>query len=155
MAENHEKWQPASGLKISSEADIELGALAHTVTALSQGSHDYEKELEDDDNPFLRVLNPRLDPLSGRFDSVLWTKTILQLQSNDPDDFPRYTAAVSFSNLNVYGYGRPTDYQKTVGNYPLAIAGFARNLLGRKGQKVDIIRNFEGYVSRAVYVLQN
>jgi ATP-binding cassette, subfamily G (WHITE), member 2, PDR len=148
MAENNEKWWPSSSTpsELPHEPDAQVGALARTMTGLSQSTHGSKKELDDDiDNPFLGVDDPRLDPLSGNFDSVMWTKTILQLQSRDPDGYPHHTAAVSFSNLNVYGYGKPTDYQKTVGNYLLAIPGLVRDLSSGRGRRVDILKNFEGY----------
>jgi ATP-binding cassette, subfamily G (WHITE), member 2, PDR len=127
------------------EADAEVVSLARTVTGLSIGAQSHRDEPEDVNNPFLRTSDPRLDPLSGKFDPVQWTKTILQIQSGDPNGYPHNTAAVSFSNLNVYGYGKSTDYQKNVGNYLLDLPRVVYNFLGGKGQRIDILRNFEGY----------
>lgn len=155
MAEN-EKWHaevasagnelPATGPPPSRQADAEVVALARSMTNLSQSGTTHDEKSGDSNNPFLSAQDPSLDPLSGKFDPVRWTKSILQIQGSDPDGYPHHTAAVSFSNLNVYGYGKPTDHQKTVGNYFLDITGVARDLLGSKGQRIDILRNFEGYV---------
>ncbi|THH15930.1 hypothetical protein EW146_g4638 [Bondarzewia mesenterica] len=152
MAEN-EKWQSQAvpfsdrpGPPLAHEADADVVALARTMTGLSQSAQSDIGKPEDVDNPFLGTDDPRMDPSSGKFDPIRWTKSILQIQSSDPEGYPHYTAAVSFSNLNVYGYGKPTDHQKTVGNYLLDIPGIVRNLLGSKGQRIDILRNFEGVI---------
>jgi ATP-binding cassette, subfamily G (WHITE), member 2, PDR len=163
-----DKWESHSTLLNDNsaipyeEAEAEVVALARTMTGSShrayhrrRGSVRFENppmDLEFND-PFHEVDDPRLDPLSGKFDSTLWTKAILQLQSNDPGGHPHYTAAVSLSNLNVYGYGNPTDYQKTVGNYPLSVLGMARNLFSGKGQRVNILKNFEGYTFPFFYLV--
>lgn len=49
-------------------------------------------------------------------------------------------------NLSVHGYGQPTDYQKTFGNYPLEIAGLFNRLTGRGKTKIQILRDFDGLV---------
>jgi ATP-binding cassette, subfamily G (WHITE), member 2, PDR len=155
-----DRWESSSTLLNDNpalpyeEAEAEVVALARAMTGSSRRARhrrggfvrfeDPPMDLEFND-PFHGVDDPRLDPLSGKFDSTLWTKAILQLQANDPRGHPHYTAAVSFSNLNVYGYGNPTDYQKTVGNYPLTVLGMARNLFSGKGPRVNILKNFEGY----------
>lgn len=56
-------------------------------------------------------------------------------------------AGVSYKNLNVHGFGQPTDYQKTFGNYPLAVTSLFDRLRGGKGKtKIQILRNFDGLV---------
>ncbi|TDL14894.1 P-loop containing nucleoside triphosphate hydrolase protein [Rickenella mellea] len=137
---------PSSNHPSAREAEAEVVSLARTLTGQSHGSQRHEEDGEHADNPFLGIEDPALDPLSDKFDPVRWTKSILQIQSNDPDGYPHHTAAVSFSDLNVYGYGKSTDHQKTVGNYLLDIPGMVRNLFGSKGQRIDILQNFEGVV---------
>nr|A0A1V0QSE4.1 RecName: Full=ABC-type transporter eriD; AltName: Full=Erinacine biosynthesis cluster protein D [Hericium erinaceus]ARE72241.1 ABC-transporter [Hericium erinaceus] len=145
MAENEKVTYGGALPPSPSTADTEVAALARSMTNASRSSV-YSPEKPDGTNPFLGTDDPRMDPLSGKFEPERWTKAILQLQSSDPEGYPHHTAAVSFSDLSVYGYGRPTDHQKTVGNYFLDIPGLARDILGRKGQRIDILRNFEGVI---------
>jgi ATP-binding cassette subfamily G (WHITE) protein 2 (PDR) len=66
--------------------------------------------------------------------------------SRDPERYPTRTAGVSFRNLNVHGFGTPTDYQKTFGNYPLEVGSIFNAITGRGKSKIDILRNFDGLV---------
>ncbi|KAF8230823.1 putative ABC transporter [Tricholoma matsutake] len=142
-----------SGPLSTPQADAEVVSLARTVTGLSNGAGSQKDNLEDIDNPFLGTDDPRLDPLSGKFDPVAWTKSILQIQSRDPNGYLHNTAAVSFHNLNVYGYGKSTDHQKNVGNYLLDLPRVVHHLLGGKGQRIDILRNFEGVMLESEMLL--
>ncbi|MCJ1270047.1 hypothetical protein MMC22_009941 [Lobaria immixta] len=57
-------------------------------------------------------------------------------------------ASVAYRNLNVYGFGTATDYQKTFANYPLAYLSRLGGLFGRvRKSRIDILRDFEGLVS--------
>ncbi|KAL1724115.1 ABC-2 type transporter-domain-containing protein [Schizophyllum commune] len=100
-------------------------------------------------NPFIDNSDPRLDPNSPQFNARLWTKSLVSLASRDPDRYPRRTAGVSFRNLNVHGYGTPTDYQKDVGNIFLSAFGTFSRMLGfgkNNVQKIQILREFDGLV---------
>lgn len=60
----------------------------------------------------------------------------------------KHSTSVAFRNLNVYGFGTATDYQKTFANYPLACISFLGALFGRvRRSRIDILRDFEGLVS--------
>lgn len=74
-----------------------------------------------------------------------------------PDELPRSTSimekpcselggGVAYKDLNVYGYTKSTDYQKTFSNYPSAIVSeIITTLFGRTNKtKKSILRNFEG-----------
>jgi ATP-binding cassette subfamily G (WHITE) protein 2 (PDR) len=117
-------------------------ALARRFTGLSQTqSHDGSI------NPFLGdVRDPQLDPFSGKFAVRKWVQHMIGLSSRDPDKYPGRTAGVSFRNLNVHGFGSPTDYQKTFGNYPLELASIYNKLRGQKQTKIQILRDFDGLV---------
>lgn len=39
-----------------------------------------------------------------------------------------------------------SDYQKTVGNLPLALLGQLRDLIGHRKHQVDILNNFDGII---------
>lgn len=74
-------------------------------------------------------------------------KALLHLQSRDPEKYLMRIAGVAFRGLNVYGYGKPIDYQKSVGNVWFEAIGLARNLFGSKRKsKMDILQNFDGLV---------
>jgi ATP-binding cassette, subfamily G (WHITE), member 2, PDR len=100
-------------------------------------------------NPFQEIKTDlQLDPNSDEFSAQAWVKSMLAIQSRDPERYPMRTAGVSFTNLNVYGYGSPTDYQKTVGNVWLHYLGMFKRLIGvgKKLIKIQILRDFEGLV---------
>lgn len=99
-------------------------------------------------NPFLDTSNsPILDPYSEKFNALEWTKHVEHIRSQDPETYQSKVAGVSFKNLSAYGYGSSADYQKTVGNLPLDVVSFFKNTLTRdKGEKIEILRNFDGLV---------
>ncbi len=97
-------------------------------------------------NPFLGTNDPALDPLSGQFKPKSWIKTVMGLQSRDPERYPERVAGVSYKNLNVHGFGTLTDYQKTFGNALLEVAGIFNRITGRGQTKIQILRDFEGLV---------
>ncbi|KAL9120898.1 MAG: hypothetical protein Q9187_002546 [Circinaria calcarea] len=97
-------------------------------------------------NPFTGTDDPQLDPRSDQFSPQAWVKTLVGIQSRDPERYPTRVAGVSYRNLNVHGFGAPTDYQKTFGNYPLGIAGIFNKLTGRGRTKIQILQDFEGLV---------
>ena len=103
------------------------------------------------DNPFDSNNDPKLDPTSSEFNGRAWLKTFLRLIQNErlnaQDRFPDRRAGIAFRNLSAYGFGSATDYQKTVGNVPLEIVGFAKRLFGlEKPRQIDILRHFDGVV---------
>ncbi|KAL5313854.1 hypothetical protein ACEPPN_018277 [Leptodophora sp. 'Broadleaf-Isolate-01'] len=97
-------------------------------------------------DPFTAHLHPDspLNPNSSKFRARTWAKTIVDLLSADGPSFR--TSGVCFENLNVYGYGAGTDYQKNVANIWLEGIGMARRALGQRKRRIDILRNFDGLV---------
>ena len=63
-------------------------------------------------NSFLDSSDPTLDPNSGQFKPEAWVRTLIGLQSRDPERYPQRVAGIGYSNLNVHGFGGLTDYQK-------------------------------------------
>ena len=127
--------------KIDARQD-HVAELARSFTGLSR-----TQSREGSINPFLGdIKDPQLDPFSGKFVVRKWVENLVGITSRDPDRFPSRTAGVSFRNLNVHGFGSPTDYQKTFGNYPLEIGSIYNKLIGRKKTKIQILRNFDGLV---------
>ena len=115
----------------------EIHDLARSYTQTSTYSHS--------GNPFDDAeKDSLLDPKSATFNGRAWTKSILKLAQQDPDLNPPRTAGIAFKNLNVHGFGQPTDYQKSVSNVLLEVVGLARRLFGlSKPRRVDILRNFD------------
>ncbi|KAF8900925.1 putative ABC transporter [Mucidula mucida] len=126
---------------IDAEAQEEVVQLARTVTNASLA----RQGLSEGDNPFEGSTDPRLDPNSGKFDYHLWIRHLLSLGKRDLDR-PRRTAGIAYRGLNVFGYGKATDHQKTVGGVLLDIPGMFGSLVGNHGRRIDILRDFEGLV---------
>ena len=98
-------------------------------------------------NPFHGSEDPLLDPSSGHFSTRAWMKNLMSITSRDPERYPERTAGVSYTKLSAHGFGTPTDYQKTFGNYPLEVVGLFKRLIGRRHQtKIQILRDFDGLV---------
>ncbi|EUC42194.1 hypothetical protein COCMIDRAFT_104159 [Bipolaris oryzae ATCC 44560] len=97
-------------------------------------------------NPFAAEPGSKLDPNGGNFSARAWAKAMLQTHTDDNQAHPLRTLGVSFSNLNVYGFGFDTDYQKSVGNIWLEAAGLVRKIMGQRERKIEILRDLEGLV---------
>ncbi|KAJ5050773.1 uncharacterized protein L3040_002644 [Drepanopeziza brunnea f. sp. 'multigermtubi'] len=120
--------------------DQEVHALARKFTQQSHQSTSHE-------NPFQSSEDSRLNPHSPNFSPRAFAKSLLHLQSRDPEKWKARTAGFAFKDLNVYGFGSATDYQKTVGNYIFEIPGLIRKLLGKeKPRRIDILQNLDGVV---------
>lgn len=87
-----------------------------------------------------------LNPASPDFNARQWAKAFYDIRTNTSEGTPPKTAGVAFRNLNVYGFGSATDFQKTVGNAILGGATIIKKLRGQKQQRVDILHNLEGVV---------
>ncbi|MCJ1461610.1 hypothetical protein MMC07_000207 [Pseudocyphellaria aurata] len=126
--------------------DMELGTrevarLARQLTSQSVKNSDGSYP-----NPFEGTDDPALDPHSGKFNPESWTKTLLGLESRDPERYPKRVAGVSYRNLNVHGFGALTDYQKTFANIIFEVVGLFNKITGRGQTKIQILRNFEGLI---------
>ena len=98
-------------------------------------------------NPFLGVpKGSSLDPASENFSAREWISNLAGFKSKDPRRYPLRTAGISFENLNVFGFGSPTDYQKTVGNVPLEIVTVFRWMMGTGKHRIQILKDFNGLV---------
>lgn len=111
-------------------------ALARSYSRSSAAAHDQ--------NPFLAGPDSPLNPASSNFSGREWAKAVVDLISKDGSSFR--TAGVCFQNLNVYGFGESSDYQKDVSNVWLSGAGLVRGLMGSSRQRIDILQNFDGLV---------
>jgi hypothetical protein len=87
--------------------DDEVLKLARKYTTQSHHSV-YNK------NPFEEKEDSILNPASPDFSPRAFAKSLLNLQARDPEKWKQRTTGFAFKNLNVYGFGSPTDYQKSV-----------------------------------------
>ncbi|GKT65447.1 ABC-2 type transporter [Colletotrichum tofieldiae] len=97
-------------------------------------------------NPFFADETSPLNPNSPNFNGRAWARAIVDLVSQNGASFR--TSGVAFQNLNVFGFGQATDYQKDVGNIWLSVAGLARKFTGGGKTRIDILRNFDGLVRK-------
>lgn len=124
-------------------ADDDIRSLAKQLTRQSTHISSLEPH-----NPFIDLeKDGALDPASEHFSAKTWMKNLLALQSRDPERYPRRTAGFAFRNLNVHGFGKPTDYQKDVANAPLEIGNLFRAITGTGKHRIQILRNFTGLVN--------
>ncbi|KAJ7479046.1 ABC-2 type transporter-domain-containing protein [Mycena latifolia] len=146
IALNHDQEQQVHALARSMSRE-ESASVAHLPTlaqATSRMSH------------HLKYINPfdgtegddTLDPRSEKFDINAWLKSVMQIASRDPENFPTRSAGVTFRNLNVHGFGSPTDYQVTFGNIWLGAFSTVKGWLGMGSglRKIQILRDFDGIV---------
>lgn len=124
------------------EKDEQIAHLARTFTSHSvhdADGHEYA-------NPFIGSNNPTLDPANPNFNARAWTKTLIGITSRDPERYPKRVTGVSYKNLNVHGFGTPTDYQKSFGNTPLGLLSIFDKIRGKGKTKIQILANFDGLV---------
>lgn len=86
--------------------DDEVLKLARKFTQQSHHSVYNKNPFETDD--------PILDPSSPEFRPKAFAKSLLNLQARDPEKWKLRTSGFAFKDLNVYGFGSATDYQKDV-----------------------------------------
>lgn len=89
-----------------------------------------------------------LDPNSENFRPRSWTKAMLRMRhAQGEDEFRARTAGVSFRNLSAHGVAGGADYQPSVGNVALQVAGSLKDLVSRKGKRtIDILQGLDGLV---------
>ncbi|PGH14867.1 hypothetical protein AJ79_02729 [Helicocarpus griseus UAMH5409] len=124
-------------------SDDEIRDLAKEITRQSTHLSSIEPH-----NPFTELQkDSALDPHGSNFSPRAWMKNLLALQSRDPERYPRRTAGFAFKNLNVHGFGKPTDYQKDVANSLLEVGNVFRFVTGTGKRRIQILRDFAGYVN--------
>lgn len=128
------KGQSGSSTDTDTSSDIEkigstegVAELARQLTSQSFKSSGDERKLGRSEtansirtvggeyrNSFIDTSDPVLDPGSGQFKPEVWVRTLIGLQSRDPERYPQRVAGIGYKNLNVHGFGSLTDYQKYV-----------------------------------------
>lgn len=101
-------------------------------------------------NPFAEHAsdpNSPLNPNGDNFNARAWARSVVELVSSEGHGFR--TSGIAFQNLNVFGYGAGTDYQKDVANILLDLGGMVRGVFGGvKKNRIDILQKFDGVVHK-------
>lgn len=87
-----------------------------------------------------------LNPNGEKFKARTWAKAVVDMISTEGHAFR--TSGIAFQNLNVFGFGSATDYQKDFFNIWLEAVGLARRVLGQGKRRIDILRDFDGVVRK-------
>ncbi|EPE32483.1 P-loop containing nucleoside triphosphate hydrolase [Glarea lozoyensis ATCC 20868] len=138
----------ASTLAISTVGESEEDRITQLAKGLSRSSaQSIERERNELINPFLGSKDPSLDPHSEKFNPRAWLETLMRIESRNPEKYPKRVAGIAYRNLSAYGFGEPTDYQKTFGNYPFVLLNQAKRLFRQEEKtRIDILRGFDGLV---------
>lgn len=101
--------------------------------------------------PYNDIFHPlpdsKLDPRSSNFNTRAWVAALAQYESDHVESGRRRMSGVTFRNLDVYGFGMSTDYQKSVGNIILSL------MMQRHKRRIDILYGFEGLVDTGEMLL--
>lgn len=142
-------YEAAEGGEIDSEylsndlskLDTEITELARKLTERLGFPADSHQ------NPFNAEADSTLDPNSETFSPRAWAEALIHLKSREGEEPTKRTAGIAFRNLNVHGFGNPTDYQKSVGNVWLGLAGLMRKIMRTSTpRKIEILKQFDGLV---------
>ncbi|KAK8019104.1 ABC-2 type transporter-domain-containing protein [Apiospora arundinis] len=116
--------------------------LARTYTRNSQYidlSSDIKLATQDPDS--------KLNPNGEHFNARAWAQTVAGHANEHGTRFRK--TGLCFQNLNVFGYGNETDYQKDVGNVFFELPSLARGLLSKshRQRRIDILNSFDGILN--------
>jgi hypothetical protein len=128
----------------------QVTTLARTITEHSLQQVQLQQVLDATPSIEMLDLDPELNPRSDKFDLEKYVRFIVSI---DSQGIYTTAAGISFTGLNVFGYGTSTDHQKTVGNVLLDLPAMVRNMIGRRGKRIDILSNFEGLVGEGEMLL--
>lgn len=98
-------------------------------------------------NIFYPPRDSKLDPRCSNFDTRAWIEALVEYENSNLESGRRRRSGVSFRNLNVYGFGNYTDYQKSVGNSILSL------ITPRRKHRIDILRDLDGLVNTGEMLL--
>ncbi|KAF2420355.1 hypothetical protein EJ08DRAFT_673206 [Tothia fuscella] len=94
-----------------------------------------------------------LDPNSTNFNPKAWAKAFFQLRTHHSEGNPPRTTGLSWTNLDAYGFGSTTSFQKSVGNVFFNSFNVLNGLFHRKQLRVDILHSLDGVVKSGEMLL--
>ncbi|CEI63250.1 ABC transporter CDR4 [Fusarium venenatum] len=88
-----------------------------------------------------------LNPSSENFNARAWAKAMSKSMNENGAGFRQ--SGICFQDMNVFGYGAETDYQKDVGNVWLGLPSMVQQVFKPNAGKrrIDILRGFDGVVN--------
>lgn len=157
-SKSHVSGRGADGNETDESEDIEEGEMGEEsemerrMSAVQSLARQYTQHSTVDTHGNARTLfasedpNSPLNPRGGKFDARVWAKSISHLTTEHGTGYR--TAGVCFQNMNVFGYGAETDYQKDVGNIWLELPNLVSKLgpSQRGTRRIDILRDFDGVI---------
>lgn len=102
-------------------------------------------------SPFRPTPGGPCDPNGPNFNPAAWMNAFYTLHLDEGDVQSR-NRGVAFRRLSVHGFGTATDFQKTVGNIFFDAVPRISKLLGNRGSKIQILRDFEGVLNNGEIV---
>lgn len=137
MADQDQAGTPNGIADNNTRMSVEIHELARKLTTRSLSSPGCL---------FPSVAGGALDPNSDKFNARKWATAFYNSRKDASGTAPR-TAGIAFKNLDVYGYGTDTDFQKTIGNMFVEGPAMLKKLLGRDKKRIDILQDLEGVVN--------
>lgn len=137
MADQDQTGTPSYIADNDHRISVEIHELARKLTTRSESSPGCL---------FPSVAGGALDPNSDKFNARKWATAFYNSRKDASGTAPR-TAGIAFKNLDVYGYGTDTDFQKTIGNMFIEGPAMLKKLLGRDKKRIDILQELEGVVN--------
>ncbi|KAL1602372.1 Multidrug resistance protein [Paraconiothyrium brasiliense] len=95
---------------------------------------------------------PALDPQSSEFSIPVWLDTVTTLRNSSPSGVANKRLSVCFANLTVHGSGTNNEYQRTFGNYPLALFNALKNRTSQN-ERPKILHSIDGVVGEREMLL--
>jgi ABC-type multidrug transport system permease subunit/ABC-type multidrug transport system ATPase subunit len=116
--------------------------LARQYTNTSQNFQGSQADLFNAGDP-----DSPLNPHSEKFNARAWARSVSKAMGENGSGFRQ--SGICFQDMNVFGYGAETDYQKDVGNIWLGLPSMARNMFApnQGKRRIDILRGFDGVVN--------
>jgi hypothetical protein len=128
-------------MELTRDSTHRIHALARVYSNMSTASNARASDI----NPFHDSHDTSLDPSSPDFNAENWARAYLVAVARDPDRFPQRTAGISYRELDVFGFGSRTDYQKDVLNIWFRVVDIVTRMF-RKKERIPILTDFDGLV---------
>lgn len=129
---------------LTTDEDSDTAEVSRRASAVQALARSYSRDANYE-NPFHVDKDSPLNPTGPNFNARAWAMAMVQLVRGDGSRVR--ASGVAFQGLSVHGFGSATDYQKTVTNTWLGMASTVAGFLpGRKQSKIEILRDFDGYV---------